>query len=90
AALPDLDLDPTSASIERILDQFLHHRGGPFNDLAGGDLAGNSIFEDDYGHAGAIRRRENWSSPLPRVDIRSEHISLMSQHNYAGVSSPHP
>ena len=38
AAILDLDLDALGAGVEAVLDQLLEHRGGPFDDLAGGDL----------------------------------------------------
>ena len=38
-AAPDkLDLDVVRARVEGVLDQLLHHRGGPLDHLAGRDL----------------------------------------------------
>ena len=38
AAVAQGDVDAARAGIERILDQLLHDRGRPLDDLAGGDL----------------------------------------------------
>ena len=35
----ELDRDPPRAAVERVLEQLLERRGGPLDDLAGGDLA---------------------------------------------------
>ena len=39
----DLDADAVGAGIERVLQQFLDHRGRPVHHLAGGDLVGNLV-----------------------------------------------
>ena len=39
----DLDADAGGAGVERVLQQLLHHRGGPVHHLAGGDLVGNLV-----------------------------------------------
>ena len=36
-------------SVERVLQQFLDHRGGPLNHFAGGDLVSDRIFQDADG-----------------------------------------
>jgi hypothetical protein len=47
------------ARIERVFHQLLHHRGGPLDHLASGDLISDAVGEDaDVGHGG--------SSPLAR------------------------
>ena len=38
ATFAQFDDDAGGTRIDTIFDQFLHHRGGPFNDLTGGDL----------------------------------------------------
>ena len=40
-ARPDLHSNLLSAGIQRILNEFLHHTGGPLHHLAGGDLVGD-------------------------------------------------
>ena len=40
AAELDVDRQPAGAGVDRVLDQFLDDRGGPLDDLAGGDLVG--------------------------------------------------
>ena len=37
-AILELDRDPRRSRIDRVLDQLLQRRRGPFDDLAGGDL----------------------------------------------------
>ena len=39
----DLDRDLSRVRVEGILDQFLDHAGGPFDDFAGGDLIGHLL-----------------------------------------------
>jgi hypothetical protein len=43
AALFKPDLDCTGARIERVFEQFLEHRGGAFDHLAGGDLVDQGV-----------------------------------------------
>ncbi len=43
AARLDIHVDAGRAGIQRILHQFFHHRGGPLNHLAGGDLVDQCI-----------------------------------------------
>ena len=38
AAFLQVDVDPARAGIQRVFDQFLDHRRGPFDHFAGGDL----------------------------------------------------
>ena len=45
AALLELDLDGGAARVEGVLDEFLDHRGGAFDHLAGGDLADEQVGE---------------------------------------------
>ena len=53
AALLQLDAHPGRARIDRVLDQFLHRRGGALHHLAGGDLVGDGIGQNGNaaGHA---------------------------------------
>ena len=37
------DLDPRGAGVESVLDEFLDHRGGSFDDLAGGNLTDERV-----------------------------------------------
>ena len=41
----DRDHDAARAGVERILQQLLHHRCRPIDDLAGGDLVGHLVGE---------------------------------------------
>jgi hypothetical protein len=62
AAAPGLDFggDGGSLGIERILDQFLDHAGGAFDDFAGGDLVGDLFGQKpDAIHAGSGRSGEH-------------------------------
>ncbi len=59
AALAHLDADPLGARVERVLDQLLHHRGGPLDDLAGRDLVDQVVGQQ----ADARRRRDRCPSP---------------------------
>jgi len=43
AAVLDAHRDPRRPSVEAVLDQFLHHCGGAFDDFAGRDLVGDQI-----------------------------------------------
>jgi len=48
----ELYFDRAGAGIDGVLEQFLEHRGGPFDDLAGGDLVDQEVGErTDRGHA---------------------------------------
>ena len=60
AAAPDGHLDPRRVGIERILDQLLHHRSRPLDDLPRRDLAGDVFGEEvDAGHGGKRLRVES-------------------------------
>ena len=43
AAFFELDQDRLAAGVERVLEQLLEHRGGAFDDFAGGDLADQEV-----------------------------------------------
>jgi hypothetical protein len=43
AAFLEIDVDAARAGIERVLDEFLHHRRRPFDDLARGDLVDEGV-----------------------------------------------
>ena len=45
AAAGEIDVDLGRAGIERVLEQLLQCRGGPLDDLAGGDLVDQVIRE---------------------------------------------
>ena len=45
AAFFELDLDGLTAGVERVLKQLLEHGGWAFNDLAGGDLADQEVWQ---------------------------------------------
>ena len=59
AAFLQVDVDAARAGIERVLDQFLDHGRGPFDDLAGGDLVDQGVGElaDRHGGERRVRRR---------------------------------
>ena len=46
----DRNVDPLRAGVERVLDQFLHRRGGPLDHLAGGDAVDEQRIESADGH----------------------------------------
>ena len=47
----DLYADARGTGVQRVLQQFLHHRRGTLHDLAGGDLVGDSFGKDvDFAH----------------------------------------
>jgi len=46
APIPDFDPNRGRSGIETVLDQFLHHRGGTLDDLAGGDLVDQRVREE--------------------------------------------
>ena len=49
----DLDANAGGSGVQRVLQQFLHHRGGPVHHLAGGDLVGNLVGKNaDAAHKG--------------------------------------
>ncbi len=48
-------LDPTGPGIQRVFHQFLDHRGGALDHLAGSDLVHDGIGQDMYPHAHLIR-----------------------------------
>ena len=39
------------AGVDGVLDQLLDHRGGPLDDLTGGDLGGDILRQTPYRHA---------------------------------------
>ena len=43
ATVTQHDVDPVRTGIKRVLDQFLHHAGRPFNHLAGGNAIDQSV-----------------------------------------------
>ena len=43
AAVSEIDLHAAGSGIDRVLHHLLHHRGGPVDDLARGDLVGNDL-----------------------------------------------
>jgi len=65
AAAVDLDLDPPGPGVQGVLAQLLHHRGGPFHHLAGGDLIGQRGRQD--GDARGARRGELDLGHGPRI-----------------------
>jgi len=50
SASPQGDSDGAAASIERVLDQLLHHRGRPLHHLTGCDLVDQPVREDADAH----------------------------------------
>ena len=47
----DLDADARGTGVQRVLQQFLHHRRGTLHHFAGGDLVGDSFGENvDFAH----------------------------------------
>jgi len=58
SALLDLDLDLPGAGVDGVLDQFLDRRGGPLDDLAGGDLV------DELRRQGADGHEREWLREL--------------------------
>ena len=58
AAGLQFDVDAAGAGIQRVFDQFLHHRGRTLHHLAGGDLVGEDLGEQaDAGFAHDIDSR---------------------------------
>ena len=55
AAAFQLDLDAPRARVQGVLDQFLDHRGRPFDDLAGGDLIDECVGQDLDGQRATSR-----------------------------------
>ena len=51
----DFDLDAARVGIQAVLDQLLHHRRRPFDDLAGRDLVNELFGQDPDGHASGPR-----------------------------------
>ena len=49
--------DLRRAGVERVVDQFAHHRGGPLHHLAGGDLADQFVGQFADGAARAVGDR---------------------------------
>src|SRR5262249_58617700 len=45
AGVPELDADGAGVGVEGVLDELLHHRGRPLDDLAGGDLVHQVIWQ---------------------------------------------
>jgi hypothetical protein len=57
AALLELHLDGRRAGVHGVLEHFLEHRGGPLDDLAGGDLVDEVVGEEVDGHGGFLDGR---------------------------------
>lgn len=51
-ALLDIHFDAAGTGVDAVLDQFLHHRGGAFDDFAGRDLVDQFGRQDTDGHDG--------------------------------------
>jgi len=51
SALLQRDLHAAGPGVETVLDQFLDHRGRPFDDLAGGDLVDEVVRQGLDRHA---------------------------------------
>jgi hypothetical protein len=43
AAVAEVDLHRSRPGVDGVLHHLLHHRGGPVDDLARGDLVGNDL-----------------------------------------------
>jgi hypothetical protein len=72
AAVLDVHSDLSGAGVERVLDQFLDHGGGPLDDLARGDLVDERAFEDPDRHGGwglASRRHGRRASVGDRAGL---------------------
>ncbi len=52
AALFELHVDGRRAGVHGVFEHFLEHRGGPFDDLAGGDLIDEVVGEEVDRHGG--------------------------------------
>ena len=52
----DRDLDQGGAGVERVLDQFLHRRGRPLDDLARGDAVDEQRIETANWHGGNLAK----------------------------------
>src|SRR5208282_6563025 len=51
-----VDLDARRTRVQRVLEQLLHHRGGPLHDFAGGDLVGNVLGKNvNAAHAESVQ-----------------------------------
>ena len=53
----DRDVDAPRARVERVLDEFLHRRGGPLDHLAGGDAVDQQRIEAADAFSRKARRR---------------------------------
>ena len=69
-ALAKLDFDAPGACIEAVLNQFLGHRRGPLDDLAGSDLIGHDIGQ--YSNGGH----------LPEKGYTGPKISLLKEKSW--------
>jgi hypothetical protein len=54
AALEQLDGNVARAGVDAVLQQLLHHRGGPLDHLAGGDLADEEVGKRANGGHGSV------------------------------------
>lgn len=57
AAFLQVDIDALGARVERVLDQLLHHGGGPLDHFAGGDLVDEGVRELADAHPGILAGR---------------------------------
>ena len=67
AAALDLDQDRARAGVDRVLDEFLHHARGAFDDLAGGDLVHEFGWQDADRHVTNPTQRGSDSGARDRM-----------------------
>jgi hypothetical protein len=77
----DVNLNGLRARVETVFDQLLDDRSRPLNDLAGGNLINQMIWELLNGHANLTKQWQSAIFPNPRANVLLSNLAAGKNRN---------